>query len=697
MSSLSRDSLHLFILSAFAVAQPLFSLLAGEATFFSVRRSESIDLLLMVLGLILLVPLPMIVVEVVAGLFGARARRALHLVFVGGLVAIVLLPYLKRIQWAGSILIAIALVLGIVFAVIYARRGALWGFVSYLAPVLLIFPVMFLGSSSVRQLLFPPEIELPAASNQPLNGSLVMVVFDELPSTGLLDEDHRIDRGRYPNLAALAEESTWYPNAMASSDSTIRLLPALLTGRSPQRLDPTVRHYPQNLFTLLGGSVELTVWEPTSQLCPPSLCGSNQASLRERMGSLAADLEIVFLHLVLPGDLTAGLPPVGDNWGNFARQVASVPWEEQANYSQPVAVDSGHRFERFLESIESDGKPGLFFTHSLLPHIPYSYFPSGRRYNYMERPLGMKNVRWWSADQERIDRDYQLFLLQLGYVDTLVGKLIDRLKRLDLYDASLLVITADHGASFTANLTRRRLQRVSAAEILPVPLFIKTPYQDRGVVDRRPIQTIDVLPTVADLLDLQIPWEMDGLSAVDSDWPIERPIRAVTALHRKWRQHEFSLEELETRYDLLRRRLDLYGSGYGREFWALGRFAGLIGDRPKKRDIKSAEWLAATLNIPTEALSLEADSNSGPAFLQGEIRSTRTLETECYLAIGVNGVIRAVVPVDRLHASKRRRTWSAVVPEESFQPGENRIRVFLLRERNRGVKLLEAALAVESS
>jgi hypothetical protein len=51
---------------------------------------------------------------------------------------------------------------------------------------------------------------------------------------------------------------------------------------------------------------------------------------------------------------------------------------------------------------------------------------------------------------------------------------------------------------------------------MPVPLVVKPPAT--GVVadhrDDRTAETIDILPTIADLLDTELPWEVDGTSLV---------------------------------------------------------------------------------------------------------------------------------------------------------------------------------------
>ena len=109
---------------------------------------------------------------------------------------------------------------------------------------------------------------------------------------------------------------------------------------------------------------------------------------------------------------------------------------------------------------------------------------------------------------------YQRHLLQLEFTDRLLGRIIRRLKANDMWDRSLFVITADHGVSFRVGGQRRRISRANAMDIAPVPLFIKAPGQTKGREIQTHLQTIDILPTVLDMLDISSPWKMDGHSAL---------------------------------------------------------------------------------------------------------------------------------------------------------------------------------------
>ena len=90
-------------------------------------------------------------------------------------------------------------------------------------------------------------------------------------------------------------------------------------------------------------------------------------------------------------------------------------------------------------------------------------------------------------------------MLQVQYVDRLVGRLLDALRARGLYDDAVVVVTADHGASFVTGQPRRPANRANVGVIAPVPFFVKLPRPARAArVDDRAVRTIDVLPTIAE-------------------------------------------------------------------------------------------------------------------------------------------------------------------------------------------------------
>jgi hypothetical protein len=117
-----------------------------------------------------------------------------------------------------------------------------------------------------------PAPSAPADDSGIEHPSVVMLVLDELPTKSLIDEQSRIDATRYPNLAALAAESTWYRHHTTLSPVTTNAVPSLLSGIEPTASAPTNEEHPDNLFSLLAPTHELEVLESATALCTYESC-----------------------------------------------------------------------------------------------------------------------------------------------------------------------------------------------------------------------------------------------------------------------------------------------------------------------------------------------------------------------------------------------------------------------------------------
>ena len=192
----------------------------------------------------------------------------------------------------------------------------------------------------------------------------------------------------------------------------------------------------------------------------------------------------------------------------------------------------------------------------MLPHSPWRFLPSGRRYSIRQAP-GWGGDEVWNANQAAVDQYWQRHLLQLGYADRVLGRLIAHLRKTGLYDRALLVVTADHGISFRAGEKRRPLSDANLQDIAYVPLFVKLPHQQRGRVDRAAARTLDIVPTIADAAGVRIPWRVDGRSLLGN----RTPERDVVLVKDGGKRFVVPATELEARRErALQRQLKLFGS-----------------------------------------------------------------------------------------------------------------------------------------
>jgi Sulfatase len=501
---------ELFVLCGFAIAQPLLEVTGRSPEFFLFRRADRLDIVALVFGLILLPALGIWTAEVLLGLVSERLRRLLHLAAVAGLLILLAIQVAKKLTGLrGPAVVAVAVVVGAVAAVVHARASwpRLW--LRYLMPAPLIFALVFLLLSPSSRLVLPARAEATAAAAPAVAAGrqppLVMILFDEFPLKSLLDSKGQIDRRVYPNFAALADQSTWYRNATGISGYTPWAMPAMLTGRYPAKVKaPSYTEYPDNMLTLFGRSYDLKAYETISQLCPPSRCRLRDGHLDQAgLGAVLAETARSYRKLISPYDAAEDPASFADQTDAEAGRALRPTFRfDRMRLNQPS------RFNDFLAGLEDSQRPTMHFLHLLLPHPPWRYQPSGTEYNDKSFAVAHKTEE---APAPVVELAHQRHLLQVAYTDRLVGQVVDKLKAEGMWDKSLVVMGADHGQGWVPGEQPRYLSANNAPDLMWVPQFIKAPGQRRGRVDDRNWEQVDLLPTIADLVGIQVPWRMDGL------------------------------------------------------------------------------------------------------------------------------------------------------------------------------------------
>ena len=467
----------------------------------------------------------------------------------------------------------------------------------------------------------PPSVAAPRPP-------VVLVVFDEFPTTSLIGRGGRIDARRYPYFAGLAAHSTWFRNATTVHDSTFVSVPAMLTGRIPRYVPGDGPRLPRtSLFTLLerrGYRVHGS--EEGAKVCPVRLCGRRHSTRYYLVRSRLA------------------------------------------------------RFSRFVNSIAPARQPMLHFKHTLLPHVPWIYLPSGRQ--YFRGPFGPIrgiNSELGAKDPGLVHLAHQRHLLQVGAVDRALGRLLNRLQATGLWDRSLIVITADHGVSFRLGEPDRRiLTRGNVQDVAPVPLFVKLPGQRRGRVSQAYARTADLLPTITSVLRLRVPWRTRGRPLFSRAVARRRtvriggrhPDRPVVKLsggrfQARWRR---AIAHQHRLFGVGNGAPGLFGIGPNREL--LGR--SVAGLRVGRRSSLQAEVLEGG-----ELRNLRPGRRFTPAFVAGRVRGGRGRHD---LAVAVNGRIAAVTRTFRLRR-RHPESFACVVPEAALRPGANSVQVLLVGPR----------------
>jgi hypothetical protein len=253
----------------------------------------------------------------------------------------------------------------------------------------------------------------------------------------------------------------------------------------------------------------------------------------------------------------------------------------------------------------------------------------------------------------------QQHLLQARLVDRLLGALVDRLRRESMYERSLLIVTADHGMAFEAELPKRDPRRNTVGEIAYVPFFVKRPFQTAGRVSDRPVELVDIVPTIAEVLQLPRVWRhMDGISVFSPDGfrARERTLYDVE-LSVDGREKYRAVARKYERFGHVGDSIDLFGVAPGDRESLLGR---AIDDFPIGRGI------ATTVDFEDEA-------REHPRLVEGVVVDTEA-ESPPPIVIGVNGRIVAVTKSYEMDGVTR---FSAVLPPRAGVESWTDLRVFV--------------------
>jgi hypothetical protein len=424
LRELGRAWLHLAVLWTFAFAQPLLDVLADSPEFFVARRNTAADVVVLTVGLVALPPTLLVLVEAALGRI-PRARRAVHLAVVGVLASAIALQLLADLLGFGAaVLIVLAAVAGAAVAVGYARVEAIPAILTALSPIPFALMLWFLLLSPASDLVLASADDEARRASGGNGAPVVMVVFDEFPTTTLLDGRGELDRSRFPNFARLADQSTWYRNATTVADRTTVAVPAILTGDVPDGDDlPIAAEHPDSLFSLLGHRYAFRVEEPATDLCPERLCGEEERpGMGSRLESLVSDLSVVSLHVLLPDELAEDLPAVDRSFGDFRNRGLDTPDKQAASANDLPAGAIENRtqlFHRFVRDLAADAsRPVLHFLHVGLPHQPWEYLPDGTQFRLARsRPPGERLV----ADPAPARQMLQQHMLQTVYLDRLIS------------------------------------------------------------------------------------------------------------------------------------------------------------------------------------------------------------------------------------------------------------------------------------
>lgn len=191
--------------------------------------------------------------------------------------------------------------------------------------------------------------------------------------------------------------------------------------------------------------------------------------------------------------------------------------------------------DRAIQFLTAMGDRDFFlFVHYYDPHWHYDPPPP---YDSAFDPAyeGDASGVWW--DFKELDRDTieprdlhhikALYDGEILYTDRNVERLVREMKRLGIFDKTLVVVTSDHGEEFLEHGSWEH-QKTLYEEQLRVPLIVKFPDGEGGGTRvSEQVTLLDVAPTVADVMEISVPDSFHGVS-LQGELDPERELWAET-------------------------------------------------------------------------------------------------------------------------------------------------------------------------
>jgi len=313
------------------------------------------------------------------------------------------------------------------------------------------------------------------------NYNIILIVIDATRADHL--ECYGYARSTAPNICGFAEEGVKFNNMFATTPSTKTSVGSLFTSLYPGQ------HHAINNTDMLSDNLNTLMEVIKSNNYSTYAVNSNVGISSRYEYNQGADLWIDVL----------------DN--NSAENVNKVVFD-------------------ILE--QKDKQPFFMYIHYVDPHDPYlalepySHFFNG---DYEGEVTGNLSKLCYKCNNlslicNKCNKDeiiQQLSLYydnEIAYVDHEIGELLKRLKDVGVYNNTIIVITADHGELFMEHGYLRHSNGLYS-EVINVPLIIRDPRKENNISVSTYVSTIDIFPTIIDLVGVETNSNIMGESVFD--------------------------------------------------------------------------------------------------------------------------------------------------------------------------------------
>jgi len=177
----------------------------------------------------------------------------------------------------------------------------------------------------------------------------------------------------------------------------------------------------------------------------------------------------------------------------------------------------------------------------------------------------------WLMDVTDLQYPVSQYMGEISYLDAQIGALFDRLKAHGLYDRTIIAFTADHGESLGEHgiyFDHRRLFE----DTIKVPLILEIPgMKEKGLRVSAMTDSIDILPTLLDLLGIEKPGRIRGRSLLEIIKGNDRDQEDPKSFAELFNQFSASIRTPKYKFIKELRTMGIYGYLRGRPITTQGK------------------------------------------------------------------------------------------------------------------------------
>ena len=254
-----------------------------------------------------------------------------------------------------------------------------------------------------------------------------------------------------------------------------------------------------------------------------------------------------------------GYPLPERPWSLYSELRDGVDWAAGGKAVLPLAIEhedheTHYMVNRCIEWIDSQSSPWITHLSLLRPHPP---FAAPEPYNKLHDPEDMpepsrcespdaeapqhplldyfiNHSRFRAPDSQRqTQQDMVNYFGLIQEVDDNLGRLFDALKASGEWDSTLIIFTSDHGEQLGDHWLMSKLGYFDQS--YHIPLIVRDPRSEADAGRGQQIggfsENVDVMPTMLEWLDIDIPTQCDGFSLL--------PALRNGAMPSGWREEAF--------------------------------------------------------------------------------------------------------------------------------------------------------------